>query len=386
MSVRRPQYMGRHSLRCRIAIALVLGASGFGVQTEPADHSNLSGPLVRIAERPVALTLVQSDDRSRVPWPAGTVQIALKSIVATQNTIIANELEATGIDPDSNALSLVADLNPQLRNLASPRPGMKIVMLQVLATGALKEQLTSGHLLVLTVDPELRREIHDSVTQILTLGEQFPRLPSDVFTTPGQQALLVSQVGDLLTWYAAIRNASDRHKDPPMRRDTMQQLRDEARAFSTLLAKAVGEGQRFSPSDEEQIAAIHSDLEREITRFDDVMSGRAPVADAPPCCAVVVDIVQGHDDAQKREMIKGLRIYYVVYGMFHQPLDSSVQEISDLTSARIELPPKTYCFWAALDGQPDALKTPVVKVDLYAQRDKTRPLKLQLRATDGKCL
>ena len=64
------------------------------------------------------MKLVKADDLSPVPWPKATVKLTdIPTTLEGSNTFL--KLKDNGIAPDSEALTLVYDLNPSIRDLNS---------------------------------------------------------------------------------------------------------------------------------------------------------------------------------------------------------------------------------------------------------------------------
>ena len=150
----------------------------------------------------------------------------------------------------------------------------------------------------------------------------------------------------------------------------------EALALSALAKPYPIDGQAsFEGEDRAQLAAIHQDVEREIRRFDDVLSAAVPDPDSTACCSVVVTI-RGDP-----KVVDQLRVYYTLNGQFRNPPPGPIPgstAFTELGSGKsVTLRAKNYKFWAAKEGDPDHLITQPVMAPLQPTPDK-QPTKVEL--------
>ncbi len=350
----------------------------FGLVYVPGDAAE---PAYQdVAGRTVKLGLIRADDRSPVAWPSGNAGLSTESIVIGPDTNIAERLLQMGINPDAGAWSLLYDLNPTVHKLDTMTPGTRLVVPSVVASPELRGQLASGsELVVLSVDPELREKLNGANTALTGLVSTLKASSQERFGRPEDKNLTVRQLDDITVWLEHIRQAAERRAGPPTSRDTWAELNDEAGMLQRLLAGSQTLGERLTPDDVSQISAIHSDLEREIRRYDDVMSGGIPEPDEL-CCTVEVTLVGG--DTKK---LDGIRVYYVLNGYFRQPppAPSGVRAFADPGSGRsIRLRAKNYQMWAAPDGKPENLLTEgALLVEIYAS-EKQKTVTLRLKGPD----
>ena len=79
-----------------------------------------------LAGRTVTLAIVHPDDLSPAPWSgAGPSLVSAQSVTKSDVTIFTL-LQANGIFPDSEAFTLVYDLNPLLRDVKDLKEGTSV--------------------------------------------------------------------------------------------------------------------------------------------------------------------------------------------------------------------------------------------------------------------
>jgi hypothetical protein len=315
------------------------------------------GPTTELADRIVVLTLIRVENRAPVRWPSGNSQLSTESVVVGPQTDIPGQLVSNGINPDSRAYSLVYDLNPGVSDLNTLRSGTRLILPSIKPSIELQQQLGHGYLVALSIDPQMYDTLASSIGRITALHDRFGTLPASRFATTNDQAMVVKQIDDITMWFAVIRRTNEQRKGPPTSRATLNDLNAEAQALISLLKPVVGGTNKLSSADTEQIAAIHHDLEEEIKRYDEVMSGSTPGADLAPCCILQVTILGG-DEAK----LKTLRVYYSLFGRFHDPPrprnSPEPEAFPRLGSGNSDpLPPKTFKVWVAPDGKPDDFLT-----------------------------
>jgi len=257
--------------------------------------------------------------------------------------------------------------NPQDAAIMLPKalPGAKLR--PILADGS--------HLVVLVLDSDIRAELNDASSRLQKISQAFGQLPTIRFNSPEEQSIVVKQVQDLTKWYEHIATTGRQRKGPPLNRETLQQLRDEAAALSALSTPYIDGQTKFGAEDRAQLNAIHQDVEREIRRYDDVLSAVVPDPDLTACCSVVVAI-RGDP-----KVVDQLRVYYTLNGLFRNPPPGPIPgstAFTELGSGKsLTLRAKNYKFWAAREGDPDHLITLPVMAPLQPTPDK-QPTRVEL--------
>jgi hypothetical protein len=333
-----------------------------------------SPPSVELANRSVAMTLVKSTGLSPVAWPDGRFSLAVSPMVLAPNSNIYSVLLEGGIVPDAEAFTLVYDLNPDVRSLGSLQSGSLLQLPKIDPAPELLQLKRSGYLVQLAIDAQLREELNEKGDQFQLAAASFKRLPPDRFVVSAKRSDTQQQVETLAKWYAQIKRSYLRHTGPPLRRQTLVQLRDELSVLESLVAKATNEGQKVTETEQDQITAIYKDVEIDMKKYGETLGPAGPQADA--LVNVVVNI-KGQDLA----FIQGLRVYYTVNGIFRDPpVNPPVVSygFKQLGSGKSEaLPIKNYRMWAARDGDPSHPLTPPLLVQIFGTQDSV-PVDLSL--------
>ena len=330
----------------------------------------------KLGNRMLDLGLLRLSDRKLISWPDDNARLTTESAVAGPELNVSARLASNGIEPDVGGYALFYELNPQVTKVSAIPPDAKVVLPKIVAGAKLSPILTDGsHLVVLFLDSDIRSELYDQSSRLQIIGQAFGRLPASRFNSTEDQSIVIKQVQDLTKWYEHIATTGRQRKGPPLNRETLQQLRDEALTLLAL-AKPYIDGQtRFEVEDRAQLDAIHLDVEREIRRFDDVLSAVVPDPDLMACCAVVVAI-RGDP-----KVIDQLRVYYTLNGLFRNPPPGPIPgstAFTELGSGKsVTLRAKNYKFWAAREGDPDHLITQPVMAPLQPTPDK-QPTKVEL--------
>jgi len=330
----------------------------------------------KLGNRTLELGLLRLSDRKLIPWPDDTARLATESAPAGPELNVSARLAGNGIEPDVGAYALFYELNPQVTKVAAIPPDAKVVLPKILAGAKLSPILTDGsHLVVLLLDSDIRSELNDQSSRLQTTGQAFGQLPASRFNSAEEQSVVVKQVQDLTRWYEHIARTGRQRKGPPLSRETLQQLRDEAVALSALTKPYINGQTKFATEDRAQLDAIHQDVEREIRRYDDVLSAVVPDPDLTACCSVVVAI-RGDPN-----VVDQLRVYYTLNGLFRNPPPGPIPgstAFTELGSGKsVTLRAKNYKFWAAREGDPDRLITQPVMAPLQPTTDK-QPTRVEL--------
>ena len=324
-------------MKVAISVALLLSYSAI-----------LAAQQAQVAGRDVALTVIRAQDRATLSWPSGAIELRTISATTSTDENVYMMLEHNGIAPDSQALTLVYDLNPSVSDVDA-LPANSSLLLPALAGGdRLRSLLEQKDLVRLTLDPDLRGAICESAEALQGYASSIPALTSD----PASQRSLQ----DLLGWYAVINRRLTRRTDPPLRRDTLIELRDEGRLLRNILEQSKSQGVPLSPSQQAQISAIHDDLSLTMPRFGQTLSGAAPKAE--DACDVKVIIKDGPPG-----IVDNLRVYFQYNGLYFPPPPASPPATSlsfNGTGAQTSrsMSRKNYQIWAARDGDPTNPVTP----------------------------
>lgn len=294
-----------------------------------------------LAGRMVSFAIVNPQDLSPAPWSGANPHLVSSSIAVKGDDTIYTLLQANGILPDSEAFTLVYDLNPQLRDLKTLNGITSLQLPRVSPASDLRKMAAGGELARVSVDPEMRSRLNES-TQILQ-----NLVSSSVGVTSAQTQ---TELSTLAKWYGEIDKSYRRRTGPPLRRQTLLQLNDEAIALNALLQAAVQAKRPLSSDDEAQIAAIYDDLQKVMLHYGQALGNEAPKGE--DACDVIVNL-KGVDASGSAEM----RVYYTFNGLYRDPPADPPVKSSEWTqlgsghSSRL-LNDKNYKLWASRDGDP----------------------------------
>lgn len=301
-----------------------------------------------IAGRAVTINLVKADDLSPAPWPDDVSQLTTETVATQANANIYDLLTANGIEPDVEAFTLVYDLNPSLMQIDPLPSNVNLVLPKMTGGDKLWDNLRHGYLVMLTVDSGLRQELAKSASNLQDLSGRFASLPTDRFVSPSTREVMLSNIKALAGWFAYVQKTFLQRTGPPLRRQTLLGMRDEALALNSLLSAIVGGQQKVTPGDQEQVNAIYKDIQVQIKKYDNVMAGEPPVSDGQ--YKVVVTIHGGDTD-----LIGGLQVYWTYQGLFRKPPKEplSSQPFDGVGSgSSVNLTIADYVIWAGRPGHP----------------------------------
>lgn len=355
MRARRPLWLAVLSLQVACTFAMAYA--------QPRIPFSLNG---RIGE----LALLRLKDRKLVDWPQpGVVELSVETIEGASRLPLAARLAANGIEPDVGAYALFFELNPQLSRATQLHTADKLLLPKVAAQPPLMPLLEEqSHLVVIILDPAARNELNAAIMPLKDLATRFAQLKGARFRSTDAKRVVVRQTTQLAAWYEHILVTGRQRKGPPLSTDTLRMLRQEAQAVAAIIQTHLMTQGPLSKVDEEQIAAVHEDIDREIRRYDEVQSGVLPDPDSAICCPVVVTI-KGDP-----EQVKHMRVYYTLNGLFRRPPPGPIPGSSPFTELgsgkTIALRAKNYQFWAVEQSHPDILRTQPVKAALRPSADK----------------
>lgn len=320
----------------------------------------------KLAGRTIAMAMIRSDDLSPRAWPTGVIALGTQSVTVKSGDSIFSLLESNNIQPDSEAYTLVYDLNPTLDKLDPLIPGHSLLLPSVSGGSDFRQLISRGHLVMLTVDPELKFQLRDHAAALVDLSGRFARLESRRFADPLKRQETIKFVKNLTYWFNHMGETYAQHRGKPLRRVTLLQTTIEAETVRLILEQAVAQNGKLSEADQAQISAIHKDVEETIKRWDETMGGRLPLGESQ--FRVVVNI-RGNDPRR----IEKLRVYYVVEGLFRDPPTNPPVRSTNFSGlgsgSSAVLPIKDYKVWASEDGDPMHPATPFA--DLRVRRPPT---------------
>jgi hypothetical protein len=338
----------------------------------PAESVIEPAPFAELAGRQVAAVLVQAEDLLPTNRPNEAMHLIVEAAAVNGDANIYGLLQANGIAPDTEAFTIVYDLNPTLRDAKILKPGTTLQLPKVVGGPILKGMLRHGYLVMLTVDPKLREELNRRAETLQARVATFAQLPPERFDSTDANEVK-KNVESMGKWYAQIEKSFLRRTGPPLRHDSLVQLRDEADRLNSLLNAAVQSNRRVTAADLDQIAAIHDDVELEMQKYGQVLANEAPKADA--LYKVMVRII-GDD-----KLIQGCRVYYTNYGLYHEPPGDESNPFRDPGSGASDLlRVQNYMIWAARDGDP---AHPLTKLPVKVRPWDAEPIIVTLTLAQG---
>jgi len=349
-------------MKAAFRLLMLLTSLGCAAQDQDIVQAKLSGS-------PVQLTLIRADDLSPTHFPTG--QVALKEIsvpLAPDNNVFLI-LQSNGIAPDSQSFAAVYELNPSIQDLNKVAPNTTIIVPSVVADPNLRAKLNNGYLVELTLYPELRRSLNQRIKDFRVACASIAKLTKD----PNSQA----QLRDLLNWFNQIGSRYNSRTDPPLRRDTVVAMNEEAGVLLEMCQESLHENGSLTPAQLVQVKAIHGDLQDDIAQYNQDLADVAPRSQT--AYKVTVNV-----EGASASLSTILRVYYTYNGLF-RPLPATPPILSYPfdqlgTSATRMLAMKNYQIWASRDGDPnhpvtachflsiEPLSPTEIKVDLSFQK------------------
>lgn len=300
-----------------------------------------------LAGRSVEMRLVKPDDLSPVGWPKEDTELT-QTTTSLEGTNVLLKLKANGIAPDSEALTLVYDLNPSIHDLNSFPANTQILVPSIKTTSPeLNKFLQDGYLVEFTVDPEVRLELNSRIETLRALKSQVATVTTD--------AVAIKQSEQIIVWFDDVERRFKRRTGPPLRRATLNQLNDEAYQLDSLLQAAIRQNRQATDGEKQQIAAIFGDMHTVMKEYGQSFAGS--ISPGEPQYVVTVTI-----KGTNSSLIAGLRVYYTFNGLF-RPLPANppikATGFTELGSGKSQnLLAKNYQVWAARDGDPNNPLTP----------------------------
>lgn len=316
-----------------------------------------------LAGRTISMQFVRADDFEPVAWPTEPVTLVTQAVLIKRDDSLFRLLEQRGIRTDTEALTLVYDLNPTIEKLEPLTPGATLLLPKMDGGSQFRKLIDGGNIVALTVDQQTKAQFAANTISITQLSSIFATLAPARFANPSKSSETISQVQDLKVWFEHIRMTFGRRTAKPLRQPTLLQIHYEADVLKSILTKTVTLGKPLRAADQSQISLLHSDIGKAIEKWDETMAGGLAPGDAQ--YDIVVEIVGGNVNRIQR-----LRVYYVPWGLFRTPMTNPPVRASNFRglgqNSTATLPTKDYKVWAAPDGDPLNPATP--PADLYVRK------------------
>ena len=325
-------------MKWSLALLVCLGTSSY-VNTARAQKTLVS--------QPVDLVLVKGEDLSKVPSPPA-MQLVQTSATVTPAHNIYQILMKNGIAPDSEAFSLVYQLNPTISDLNRIDPNTVLTVPAVEGDETLKKLFQQGDLTQLTINPALRHSLNQ---QIDTLAANFATF------TPLPDAETQQQLESLVKSYQLIETSFKRRTGPPLQPQTLTELNSEVAILNNFTENLKSGPTAVSVEDRTQIQAIYKDVNAVMVHYSQTLADTVPKGES--YYEVTVNLKGGDPNA-----LSTMRVYYTYNGLF-RPLPATPPIVSygfsHLGSGGSEkLLGKNYEVWAAKDGDPNQDRKSVV--------------------------
>jgi hypothetical protein len=295
-----------------------------------------------VGGRPVQLTVVKVEALSPTAWPQGTVELKPVPVPVPADANIYMMLQANGIAPDSEAFSLVYDLNLTVSDVNALTPGTSILLPSVSPAEKLQQLRKVGALVQIVVDPEVHRKLNLRIEELQGMAASVNQVTSDADTRTHLQTLI--------EWFAEIEKRFKRKTDPPLRQATLTEQLSEADLLASILGSAIQQRRNLTEIEQRQTGAIYEDIKIEIRQYGQVLADAAPKPQAFYSVTVVVKGVAS-------SVLDSVRVYYTYNGLFRPlpaqpPIPSfGFTRLGSGTSENLLM--KNYQIWAAKDGDPN---------------------------------
>jgi len=320
---------------CLFVLAVAMADLGWATTTETT-----------IAGRIVSADLVKADDLSPAAWPDGSFELSTEAVTTQAAASIYDLLTANSIEPDVEAFTVVYDLNPSLKQVDPLPVGVNLVLPKARGGGKLQQKFKDGYLVMLTVDRGLRTGFAESASRLQDLSARFADLPTARFADLAAKNAIVGNVKVLADWFAYMQKTFLQRTGPPLRRQTLLGMHEEALSLNSILAAILGGQQRVTSDDQDEVNAIYEDIQVQMKKYDNIMAGEPPVGEER--YQVVVTIRNG--DASQ---VNGIQVYWTWEGLFRrapreQGLSKPFDGLGSGSSTYLTI--ADYIIWA---GKPD---------------------------------
>jgi hypothetical protein len=310
-------------------------------------------------ERPATLTVIMPDIET---LSEGAVKLSEVKLVSEQTRVSSAQslpglLEANGIKPDVDALSLIYDLNPNIARFDELPPDTLLILPKLTGPDVLRFALNDNGRAVLRSDAAVGQEalVRENGVRVKALSQTIAETDPKRFKRESDRQKVI----------IALRNASDAlnvigsHRYTVSQR-VLEQTNREAKALQTLLNTALNTSNKI---------AVDSATSQQVQDYTDAINAKSQNVQQAGSGSADVEVhtvkkTDGAEVPQKR--------------VFCAPkLDpDAVSKYRDPSSPTTEALPvgSDYTFWA---GEGDNTTSISDKVTIKVQT-KNRPIKLQL--------
>lgn len=227
----------------------------FGRTAGVSTPANINEP------KSVSVTLPEQTTRIN----PSSIKLKAESVTFRTNDSISELLEASGIEPDVNALSLVYDLNPTIDNLQSVTPNTSILLPRIEGDIYTQMAMTKGYRLSIKRELSAIHLVKSKEVEIKKVFDSVASLDQTRFHDPNDQAA-ISRILDRAQKALRILG-SNRFA---LSQKVLRQSAVEAEGISAMMVNAIGSEKTIDGS---LLEAIETNTVALEARTDDLSSG-----------------------------------------------------------------------------------------------------------------
>jgi hypothetical protein len=247
-------------------------------------------------------------DRSRKPVTGRSV-LTVATVTVKSGDSISDLLRARHVFPNSDVISIVYALNPEVENLTSLRVNSDIKLPSVRETSAIRDALNEGFLLSFSVDRDLKEHL---AAAWKTLRDLIPKLTVLNAGVPGDEEVrsrFVESVQKVVDYLHDI-DVVVREQSLPLSHDVLTQAYGDAELLQSIVDRSLREG--LTAQDLTSVSLIDEDVTIKMNNFVDVKGSGVASSARPRDARVVVSTRRQSDGAPVRDVV----VYYVTRALF----------------------------------------------------------------------
>jgi hypothetical protein len=206
-----------------IAAVLIMGSDRTAAQDLPG-RDNL------------AFELVRTDDKIRLPLDEEIPGLATNTVLLETGDSLRALLLQRGIMPDADAYGVIYMMNPDLdpKNL---RPGSQVRLPWIDGGNSVKNALERGHLVSITMDSGLKRDVRDSAGRVNSSYASFAELPDARYPNESAAFETRNRADHLNQWLNTVRVRIE-EKSRPLNQEMLMQIQGETQLFESIITSS----------------------------------------------------------------------------------------------------------------------------------------------------